>query len=914
MLTAALLALLMPTDGGAGHERGAAVAHAPGVLVAPSADGSRRQSAASARQNAQAAAAARRVRPAAGRLTVACRAQVGEEVAPTPVASAADAESSDGLMPGLLGASTGSESEPEGVARRAKWWGPSAVQPARGAGQRAEWGGALMLDAVLDAADRSRKAPAAQRDAAFLAPLYHPDATASSVDQQQPPPKPPPPSPPPSAGEGSDTDSRSDDDAAADDSDDGGGEGAAAGPRRRRPSLEPRGRERRAGEQRDAHADVTVAFVHELYASPRFAMLEPAVRFEQLMAITTHFLDHVVTHDGALPTDSRGAPFVKQGGRSSARSFPTAITTIGHKPARGGACDPNWGRKPSARLGDPVPNRALPTGSTDTVVITPGVRRVTTGGHPDALLQLELYEEAVLFFGELLGALEDDERAQRLLQELNRLRTRVGRDMAALPTPTRLADVKFWRKLTMRLLRSPHLTAELRGVLGALETVCGRLLAASPGDQLGAEHDLAQLAEALEEAPVVATWQQMGWLLKPDRGSALGRLRRDQRPTRAARRATTARKGVRRKPAAKVSFADEQVGEAESGRGGSRSDGRSGAGSSGAGSSGAGSSGAGSSGGAGSSSAGAGPSSAAGDGGGGSGSDDDAAPELTRWRPIEQLVSAADMVDGGDASQPSQPTQPTQPVGNLGLLATMGSLAAGAPARVLPRGVNVGGCGGSSSTVGGSNVSGGDGGDVNGRGDAAAPLRFCAYCQRANDLPLFRCRRCGDAACHRSCCEAALEQRAAASVNGELRQLAAGVHLCPACLDAVADAFSQEAAPPPAALLHSIERLTSEVPLLRRLQMAQRGKEVAAVVVEQHARALEGLAEAGGCQVDAAPMRFRLVMLAAAERLRGAVPDVDGALATASEAAATAQDSMMVDGAADDDDADLVDELHDGSL
>ena len=283
----------------------------------------------------------------------------------------------------------------------------------------------------------------------------------------------------------------------------------------------------------------------------------------QLAAVTSAFLEYAVANEGAILDLERAPPeaphvfvagpsapqFLKASANEPARPkpMPTAITTVG-------IAD---GRKPAAEAGPRVPSRRRPGATSPAVDVTPGVRRVTFGGHTTALLQLELYEEATLHQAALLAQLPPGERVLRLMAELNHLRARVARDLAQVPTAARLANKEMWTALTTKLLRSPHLHAELRTVLDRYEEIIGEVIDASPGDELGDEHDIAALHAVLEEeAPVVATWQQMGWLLKATERNPLGRLRHDRRPTRAARARSTSRKGVQGRPMSVVRFAD----------------------------------------------------------------------------------------------------------------------------------------------------------------------------------------------------------------------------------------------------------------------------------------------------------------------------------------------------------------------
>jgi len=396
------------------------------------------------------------------------------------------------------------------------------------------------------------------------------------------------------------------------------------------------------------------------------------VRYEQLSAVASTFLEHAVANRGALPeleiapaaaphvfvTGPPAPPYLKASATAPARPkpFPTAITMDG-------IVD---GRRPTAATGAPVPSRRRSGATSPSVDITPGVRRVTTGGHRAALLHLELYEEATLHQAALLAQLTTGERVLRSIAELNHLRARVARDLAQVPTATRLHDREWWTKLTVKLLRSPHLHVELRALLGRYEEVCGALIDAKPGDELGDEHDIAQVHEVLkEEAPVVATWLQMGWLLKATEGDGRGRgaqplgyLRRDQRPTRASRARSTSRKGVQGRPTRVVRFADHaeaDVAMAAQATGGEEDEGQ--------------------------------------EEEGEEGTDEVEPPFVpTNFRRIERvdtLLAAAAIAEMDDTpTQPTQPVPPTQPVqpvpvtGNLGLLAGIarGVAVSGAPA------------------------------------------------------------------------------------------------------------------------------------------------------------------------------------------------------------------------------------------
>lgn len=353
-------------------------------------------------------------------------------------------------------------------------------------------------------------------------------------------------------------------------------------------------------------------------------------------------------------------PYLKASATEPARPkpFPTAITMDGTIN----------GRKPSAATGAPVPSRRRSGATSPSVDITPGVRRVTTGGHRAALLHLELYEEATLHQAALLPQLTSGERVLRSLAELNHLRARVrvARELAHVPTATRLHDREWWTKLTVKLLRSPHLHVELRALLRRYEEVCGALIDAKPGDELGDEHDISQVHKVLkEEAPVVATWLQMGWLLKATEGDGRGRgarplgyLRRDQRPTRASRARSTSLKGVQGRPTRVVRFADDadaDVAMAAQVTGGEEDEGQ--------------------------------------EDEGEEGTDEEEPPFVpTNFRRIERvdmLLAAAAIAAMDDTpTQPTQPVPPTQPVqpvpvtGNLGLLAGIASGVAvsGAPA------------------------------------------------------------------------------------------------------------------------------------------------------------------------------------------------------------------------------------------
>ena len=392
----------------------------------------------------------------------------------------------------------------------------------------------------------------------------------------------------------------------------------------------------------------------------------PQVRYEQLSAVASAFLEHAIANGGALPelehapaaaphvfvAGPPAPPFLKATATQPARPkpFPKAITIDGI----------SNGRKPTAATGAPVPSRRRSGATSPSVDVTPGVRRVTTGGHRAALLHLELYEEATLHQAALLAQLTMGERVLRALAELNHLRARVARDLARVPTAGRLRDREWWTKLTLKLLRSPHLHAELRALLQRYEEVCGALIDAKPGDELGEEHDIAQVHTVLkEEAPVVATWLQMGWLLKAtERGGRgrgpqpLGYLRRDQRPTRAARARSTSRRGVQGRPTQVVRLADDAdadvamvaettCDEGEDEEGEEVAD------------------------------------------------EEDPSPFLpTNIRPVELvntlLAAAAAAAVDDTPTQPTQPTQPVQPVpaiGNLGLLA---GIAAGVAVRGSP--------------------------------------------------------------------------------------------------------------------------------------------------------------------------------------------------------------------------------------
>lgn len=596
---------------------------------------------------------------------------------------------------------------------------------------------------------------------------------------------------------------------------------------------------------------VAIPVLRHLPARSPPPLARSQVRFSQLSAVAAHFLEHAVAHEGALPELTLAAaqaphvwsadgapPFVKGSGSESARPkpLPAAVTTAGI----GG------GRKPSAALGEPVPSRRREGATSPSVDVTPGVRRVTKGGHAAALLQLELYEEATLHQSTLLAHLAPGERVLRSIAELNHLRARVARDLAAVPTATRLADVEFWRRLTTRLLRSPHLHDELRSVLRRYDAICGAVINASPGEELCEEHDIAQLLEVQdrrswleEEAPVVATWQQMGWLLQATERNPLGRLRHDQRPTRKARAPrSTGRKGVQAKPMRVVRFADSadadvamatrrEAGEEEAGgeEEEEREECEEGA-----------------------------------EGAEGEASEDDAAADdegaspfvPTGYRPVEQvnvnaLLAAASVVDEAAATQATQATQPV-PEGALGFLASIANrFSFNRSTPVLPF----------SAAASASSAS------------ASPP---CSYCGEASGT-LFRCQRCGDAVCHAACCSDAIEALGAAC---------SAEHLCLPCVGSVREARAQEQAEQHSAtVVKAVERLTSDETLLHRLQVAGWGARAAAVLAA-HSAALDTLAAAAGLDEGHsryADVKLRLGILVASQHLRGASPDAAAASA-----------------------------------
>ena len=356
----------------------------------------------------------------------------------------------------------------------------------------------------------------------------------------------------------SDDDEREENDDAMDESD---GEGHADGesgdgyvPRRAAPAAVDKRRhvERHNAQRVDPSATICVAWLSELFGSSFFVkVLDPALIYAQLGAVVDHHLQHILEHEGGLvqvtsngdilpPPGARGLlALVRANGQRA--NEPRAWTTDG-------VVDGRW---PAARRGPLVAARAGMEGGGPaevSVLITPGRRRLTKGGTPEALAHLELYNQANLVLAGVLEQLLPHQRAPRCLAELVALRRRACGELGQLPTERRLQDVKYWRTLTQRLLRSPHLHHELEHVLERFDGLCQAVL---DGDvnALGEDTSFEQLCDVFKEAPVVRTMQEAGWLRVGTERNPRGRWHvNDQRPTLKARGKGSARRGKQAAP------------------------------------------------------------------------------------------------------------------------------------------------------------------------------------------------------------------------------------------------------------------------------------------------------------------------------------------------------------------------------
>ena len=244
------------------------------------------------------------------------------------------------------------------------------------------------------------------------------------------------------------------------------------------------------------------AYLTQLFFAARFATLSPEIRFEQLAAIASHMMVHLL-EQGSRGCHREPPPFIKPpGGRGGEAGRPPAAWKFECNDDGEELC-------PVAVSGPPVPSRRAPGSTSPSVLLTPG-RRKSTGATYPSILQLCLYDEARMQLDTLLAQLPLAARPLRCFAELQHLHACAGKELAnPLRFSARLDDPKVWRKLARPLVRSKHLQAEVLRVLLKLEEVCAALLDRLPGDPFDESHALDAVVDVLlTEAPIVADFLQ----------------------------------------------------------------------------------------------------------------------------------------------------------------------------------------------------------------------------------------------------------------------------------------------------------------------------------------------------------------------------------------------------------------------
>ena len=644
-------------------------------------------------------------------------------------------------------------------------------------------------------------------------------------------------------------------------------------------------------ESRDARGAMptagAVAYLTQLYFTSRFAShksatyLEPEMRFEQLVAVAVHFLRHP-------PSLSRAA--------TASRERPRYLKAPAARGGEAGAppAENRWAWETDAH-GAPMmlrvvagaeraPSRRRAGATSPTSMLTPGRRR-SAGASYTSIGQLELYEEATAHLQVVLLQLAADDRARRCLDELEAMHAVAGKELRGVPTDKRLSHAPTWSAHAQRVLRSPHLQAQMARVLAKLEEVCGAILERLPGEPFDERHALDAVVDVLlNEAPAVADFLQVTWGLRLTARNPLGYLRR----TRAVAPKAKGRRGVRAAPA---------PGAAASSAAASGSDASRAAEAVGA-------------------------------------SDDEASSFL----PVQVLLDAAAAAAMRDAeAAASQPTQPTQGGAVSALLdlargffgAAVGSTSGAGrfsdsddsdDERPTARATAAGSSGSLSrpndddprctsaarmpsderctnpralrrrahcavsleASVPTSNT---QEQEARAHGSSAPPP--CAVClSRVHPTggALLACQRCREAAVHEQCCHGAV-----AALG--LEQLVTA--LCPTCVDALREAQALEDDAPPPTTARAFDTLVADASasLLKAVQRAgqpvpRRGSEEAAAVYETWAAMLDGAVDdacnsAAGLAADAraegAALATELRVFGAAELLRGSTPDADAA-------------------------------------
>ena len=311
---------------------------------------------------------------------------------------------------------------------------------------------------------------------------------------------PPPPSPPPSPAE-SDLSEEEGSDGIEEEEEEGEGEEEAELGTFGQWQLQQSHAERRSL-RLGLLTPTATAYLTQLFFAARFATLSPEIRFEQLAAIASHMMVHLL-EQGSRGCHREPPPFIKPpGGRGGEAGRPPAAWKFECNDDGEELC-------PVAVSGPPVPSRRAPGSTSPSVLLTPG-RRKSTGATYPSILQLCLYDEARMQLDTLLAQLPLAARPLRCFAELQHLHACAGKELAnPLRFSARLDDPKVWRKLARPLVRSKHLQAEVLHVLLKLEEVCAALLDRLPGDPFDESHALDAVVDVLlTEAPIVADFLQ----------------------------------------------------------------------------------------------------------------------------------------------------------------------------------------------------------------------------------------------------------------------------------------------------------------------------------------------------------------------------------------------------------------------
>ena len=204
----------------------------------------------------------------------------------------------------------------------------------------------------------------------------------------------------------------------------------------------------------------------------------------------------------------------------------------------------------------------------------------------------------------------------------------------------------------------------------------------------------------------------------------------------------------------------------------------------------------------------------------------------SRLRPLAVLLEAAAQMTDDDEEEGTQPTQ------RVGVLELLGLHNGGS--RPVPK--------------------------------------LCAVCLIDANEDLLVCQHCGDAAVHAGCCSSAI-----ADLN--LQSSVRAIALCPTCIETIRGGLALEADEPEPAAANAFDVLAAKEPSLStRVQRAGRGSVAAADVFEEVRCSLKRLHGEADLLLPAddaeyAVLQDELVAHGVVELLRGAVPDLPGAMA-----------------------------------